>query len=65
MGNDGGLGQTGNMQITHLGHSCVLLETAGQRILVDPGDFSTAWRGHRTRPFPAQTKTPSRMSDNL
>ena len=45
MGNDGGLGQTGNMQITHLGHSCVLLETAGQRILVDPGDFSTAWRG--------------------
>lgn len=35
-GNDGGLGQTGNMQITHLGHSCVLLETAGQRILVDP-----------------------------
>ena len=33
------------MQITHLGHSCVLIETAGQRVLVDPGDFSTAWRG--------------------
>lgn len=32
------------MQITHLGHSCVLIETAGQRVLVDPGDFSTAWR---------------------
>ena len=33
------------MQITHLGHSCVLIETTGQRVLVDPGDFSTAWRG--------------------
>lgn len=33
------------MQITHLGHSCVLIETAGQRILVDPGNFSTAWHG--------------------
>lgn len=33
------------MQITHFGHSCVLIETAGQRVLVDPGDFSTAWRG--------------------
>lgn len=33
------------MQITHLGHSCVLLTTAGQRILVDPGNFSTAWHG--------------------
>jgi len=33
------------MQITHLGHSCVLIETADQRVLVDPGDFSTAWRG--------------------
>lgn len=32
------------MQITHLGHSCVLIQTAGQRVLVDPGDFSTAWR---------------------
>lgn len=33
------------MQITHLGHSCVLIETAGQRVLVDPGAFSTAWHG--------------------
>ncbi len=33
------------MQITHLGHSCVLIETADQRVLVDPGDFSTAWHG--------------------
>lgn len=31
------------MQITHLGHACVLVETAGQRILVDPGNFSDAW----------------------
>ncbi|WP_114905974.1 MBL fold metallo-hydrolase [Ornithinimicrobium murale] len=28
------------MQITHLGHSCVLLELADQRILIDPGNFS-------------------------
>lgn len=33
------------MQITHLGHSCVLIETVGQRVLVDPGDFSTSWHG--------------------
>ncbi|WP_341729115.1 MBL fold metallo-hydrolase [Brooklawnia sp.] len=33
------------MQISHLGHSCVLIETYGQRVLIDPGDFSTAWRG--------------------
>lgn len=28
------------MEITHLGHSCVLLEVADQRILIDPGNFS-------------------------
>ena len=28
------------MRITHLGHSCLLVETAGQRILIDPGVFS-------------------------
>jgi L-ascorbate metabolism protein UlaG (beta-lactamase superfamily) len=28
------------MQITHLGHSCVLIEVADQRILIDPGAFS-------------------------
>ncbi|MCK0114089.1 MBL fold metallo-hydrolase [Ornithinimicrobium sp. F0845] len=28
------------MQITHLGHSCVLLEVADQRILIDPGTLS-------------------------
>lgn len=28
------------MEITHLGHSCVLIEVADQRILIDPGTFS-------------------------
>jgi len=28
------------MRITHLGHSCLLVETGGQRILIDPGTFS-------------------------
>ena len=29
------------MWITHLGHSCLLVEAGGQRILVDPGVFSS------------------------
>lgn len=33
------------MQITHLGHSAVLVETADVRVLVDPGNFSDAWHG--------------------
>jgi L-ascorbate metabolism protein UlaG (beta-lactamase superfamily) len=33
------------MQLTHLGHAAVLVETAGARILIDPGNFSTAWHG--------------------
>lgn len=33
------------MNITHLGHSSVLLEAGGTRILLDPGNFSTAWHG--------------------
>lgn len=28
------------MQLTHLGHSCLLVEIAGQRLLIDPGTFS-------------------------
>jgi L-ascorbate metabolism protein UlaG (beta-lactamase superfamily) len=31
------------MQITHLGHSAVLVETAGVRVLLDPGNISDAW----------------------
>lgn len=33
------------MEITHLGHAAVLVETAGARILLDPGNFSDAWHG--------------------
>lgn len=28
------------MEITHLGHACLLVEVAGQRVLIDPGTFS-------------------------
>lgn len=37
--------KTGGMQITHCGHSAVLVETAGVRLLIDPGNFSDAWHG--------------------
>lgn len=33
------------MQITHLGHATVLVETARARILIDPGNFSGRWHG--------------------
>lgn len=33
------------MQLTHLGHSAVLVEVNGLRLLLDPGNFSTAWHG--------------------
>ena len=33
------------MQLTHLGHSAVLVEVSGVRILIDPGNFSDAWHG--------------------
>ncbi|MDN6625304.1 MAG: MBL fold metallo-hydrolase [Acidipropionibacterium jensenii] len=33
------------MRITHLGHSCILVEAADARILIDPGNFSDGWRG--------------------
>lgn len=31
------------MQITHVGHSCLLIETGGARLLVDPGSFTAGW----------------------
>ena len=31
------------MRITHLGHACLLVETGGARLLVDPGVFSTGF----------------------
>ncbi len=31
------------MQITHVGHSCLLVETGGARLLVDPGAFTPGW----------------------
>ena len=33
------------MKITHLGHSAVLVETDGARVLLDPGNFTNAWHG--------------------
>lgn len=33
------------MELTHLGHSTVLVEVAGVRVLLDPGNFSQAWHG--------------------
>lgn len=35
----------GIMKVTHLGHAALLVESAGQRILVDPGNFSDLWHG--------------------
>lgn len=35
------------MKIVHYGHSCVLLETANARILIDPGTFSTGFESER------------------
>ncbi len=31
------------MHLTHLGHACLLVESAGRRVLIDPGTFSTDW----------------------
>lgn len=33
------------MEITHLGHSCVLVEAGGARVLIDPGCYSSGWQG--------------------
>lgn len=31
------------MRVTRLGHACLLVETSGTRVLVDPGAFSDTW----------------------
>lgn len=31
------------MELTHLGHAAVLVQIAGQRLLIDPGNFTDAW----------------------
>jgi L-ascorbate metabolism protein UlaG (beta-lactamase superfamily) len=33
------------MRITHLGHACLLVETAQTRLLVDPGTYSSGYQG--------------------
>ncbi len=33
------------MQVTHFGHSCVLLDTGAARLLIDPGAFSHGFEG--------------------
>jgi L-ascorbate metabolism protein UlaG (beta-lactamase superfamily) len=35
------------MRIVHFGHACVLLETDGERILIDPGTFSADFEDER------------------
>lgn len=35
------------MQITHLGHAAVLVETGRARLLIDPGNLSDSWHGVR------------------
>jgi L-ascorbate metabolism protein UlaG (beta-lactamase superfamily) len=32
-----------HVQITRIGHSCLLVETGGARLLVDPGSFTPGW----------------------
>jgi L-ascorbate metabolism protein UlaG (beta-lactamase superfamily) len=33
------------VQITHFGHSCLLLDTGAARLLIDPGSFSAGFEG--------------------
>jgi L-ascorbate metabolism protein UlaG (beta-lactamase superfamily) len=33
------------MNLTRLGHACLLIETPSTRILIDPGNFSSSWHG--------------------
>ena len=38
-------GHSGVMQITHFGHSCLLVEIDGTKVLFDPGNFSHGFDG--------------------
>jgi L-ascorbate metabolism protein UlaG (beta-lactamase superfamily) len=40
-------GYVGQMRLTHLGHACLLVETADRRILIDPGNFSAGFEDLR------------------
>ena len=31
------------MRLTHLGHACLLVESGGARVLIDPGTFASGW----------------------
>lgn len=35
------------MRLTHLGHSCLLVEMADRRVLIDPGNFSSGFEALR------------------
>ena len=35
------------MEVTHVGHSCLLLDTGGARLLIDPGGFSAGFESAR------------------
>jgi L-ascorbate metabolism protein UlaG (beta-lactamase superfamily) len=32
------------MRLTHVGHSCIVVETGGTRVLIDPGTFADGWQ---------------------
>jgi L-ascorbate metabolism protein UlaG (beta-lactamase superfamily) len=37
----------GSVQISHLGHSCVLVHSGSTRLLIDPGNFTAGWEDVR------------------
>ena len=61
--------KSGPMQVTHFGHSCVLLDTGAARLLIDPGNFSPGFEdvdrsrrraGHPPAPGPPRPRAPAR-----
>lgn len=45
---DSAHGHSGDMKITRFGHSCVLVEAGGARVLIDPGVYSRGWESIAT-----------------